>query len=160
MMMSLPARRRGLGLGLVLAAAALLVSLGAVAAFTSVAAPHRQLVAPTKIGSSSLFHAPASAAVRRQCNHRHSVLVGGGGNRRSGAKLAPLSATGPAAGRVAVKHGARPVLATAVAAVNTALFATVGGGILAGGLHAVSGPDHLAALLPRIMGKTWANAMR
>eukprot|EP00903_Cladosiphon_okamuranus_P006861 g6682.t1 len=43
---------------------------------------------------------------------------------------------------------------------NAAAFATVGGGVLAGGLHAVSGPDHLAALLPRIMGQKWHNSMR
>ncbi|KAG5182191.1 hypothetical protein JKP88DRAFT_164788 [Tribonema minus] len=36
----------------------------------------------------------------------------------------------------------------------------MGGGVLAGGLHAISGPDHLAALLPRIMGKAWPVAMR
>jgi len=34
-------------------------------------------------------------------------------------------------------------------------FSTVGGGALAGGLHAISGPDHLAALLPRCIGKQW-----
>lgn len=34
------------------------------------------------------------------------------------------------------------------------------GGVLAGGLHAVSGPDHLAALLPRIMGQKWHKSMR
>lgn len=43
---------------------------------------------------------------------------------------------------------------------NAAAFATVGGGLLAGGLHAISGPDHLAALLPRIMGQRWRNSMR
>ncbi len=31
--------------------------------------------------------------------------------------------------------------------------ATVGGGLLSGMLHAVSGPDHLATLLPRVIGK-------
>ena len=34
----------------------------------------------------------------------------------------------------------------------------VGGGILSGGLHALSGPDHLAALLPFILGQKWINA--
>lgn len=29
------------------------------------------------------------------------------------------------------------------------------GGVLAGGLHAISGPDHLAAVLPRCIGKRW-----
>lgn len=43
---------------------------------------------------------------------------------------------------------------------NAAAFATIGGGLLAGGLHAISGPDHLAALLPRIMGQRWRNSMR
>ncbi|CAM9281254.1 unnamed protein product, partial [Scytosiphon promiscuus] len=47
-----------------------------------------------------------------------------------------------------------------MAMVNAAAFATVGGGVLSGGLHAVSGPDHLAALLPRIMGQKWHNSMR
>lgn len=44
--------------------------------------------------------------------------------------------------------------------VNAAAFATVGGGVLSGGLHAVSGPDHLAALLPRVMGQKWYSSMR
>lgn len=37
---------------------------------------------------------------------------------------------------------------------STAVF----GGLFAGGLHALSGPDHLAAILPLILGKNWANA--
>ena len=31
---------------------------------------------------------------------------------------------------------------------------------VAGGLHAVSGPDHLAALLPRCLGQRWWRAAR
>lgn len=34
------------------------------------------------------------------------------------------------------------------------------GGALAGGLHAVSGPDHFPALLPRCMGKSWFPAAK
>lgn len=34
----------------------------------------------------------------------------------------------------------------------------VSGGTLSGGLHALSGPDHLAALLPFILGQQWINA--
>jgi hypothetical protein len=34
------------------------------------------------------------------------------------------------------------------------------GGILSGGLHAVSGPDHLASLLPCIIGQQWSFGMR
>ncbi|CAM9252591.1 unnamed protein product [Choristocarpus tenellus] len=44
--------------------------------------------------------------------------------------------------------------------ISAAKVAAVGGGVLAGGLHAVSGPDHLAALLPRIMGQHWHRSMR
>jgi hypothetical protein len=36
----------------------------------------------------------------------------------------------------------------------TAVF----GGLFAGSLHALSGPDHLAAILPLILGKNWATA--
>ena len=38
------------------------------------------------------------------------------------------------------------------------LFPAVAGGIAAGGLHAVTGPDHLAALLPLCMGRRWYEA--
>lgn len=38
------------------------------------------------------------------------------------------------------------------------LFPAVAGGTFAGGLHAVTGPDHLAALLPLCMGRRWYEA--
>ena len=38
------------------------------------------------------------------------------------------------------------------------LFPAVAGGIAAGGLHAVTGPDHLAALLPLCLGRRWYEA--
>jgi hypothetical protein len=34
------------------------------------------------------------------------------------------------------------------------------GGLFAGGLHAIAGPDHLAALLPRTVGQRWYKAGR
>jgi len=34
------------------------------------------------------------------------------------------------------------------------------GGTLAGGLHAISGPDHIAAVLPRCIGQKWWRASR
>eukprot|EP00966_Prymnesium_polylepis_P235901 5455827-Prymnesium_polylepis.1 len=40
-----------------------------------------------------------------------------------------------------------------------ALPAAAIGGTFAGGLHAVSGPDHLAALLPMCMGRRWYRAV-
>jgi hypothetical protein len=81
-----------------------------------------------------------SAACRRRC-HMTSMAI----PKVLGAKSAALGSS-------------RRILATAVA--GTAAVASIGGGVLSGGLHAVSGPDHLAALLPRIMGKPWPSAMR
>lgn len=39
-------------------------------------------------------------------------------------------------------------------------LSTISGGFLAGSLHSVTGPDHLAALLPRCIGKRWYQALR
>lgn len=36
----------------------------------------------------------------------------------------------------------------------------IAGGAFAGGLHAIAGPDHLAALLPRTVGQRWYRAGR
>eukprot|EP00751_Fragilariopsis_kerguelensis_P003036 CAMPEP_0170817318 /NCGR_PEP_ID=MMETSP0733-20121128/39952_1 /TAXON_ID=186038 /ORGANISM="Fragilariopsis kerguelensis, Strain L26-C5" /LENGTH=327 /DNA_ID=CAMNT_0011176983 /DNA_START=195 /DNA_END=1178 /DNA_ORIENTATION=+ len=49
---------------------------------------------------------------------------------------------------------------TAVATPVAAITGVVTGGILGGGLHAIAGPDHLAALLPRCCGQRWYNAGR
>mmetsp|Transcript_12179 Transcript_12179/g.16846 ORF Transcript_12179/g.16846 Transcript_12179/m.16846 type:complete len:276 (-) Transcript_12179:112-939(-) len=35
------------------------------------------------------------------------------------------------------------------------IFAALAAGMIAGGLHAITGPDHMAALLPLCMGKPW-----
>mmetsp|Transcript_43870 Transcript_43870/g.93299 ORF Transcript_43870/g.93299 Transcript_43870/m.93299 type:complete len:355 (+) Transcript_43870:462-1526(+) len=42
----------------------------------------------------------------------------------------------------------------------SALAATVTGGVFAGSLHAIAGPDHLAALIPRCCGLPWYRAAR
>lgn len=42
----------------------------------------------------------------------------------------------------------------------SALAATIAGGIFSGSLHAISGPDHLAALVPRCVGLPWHRAAR
>lgn len=42
-----------------------------------------------------------------------------------------------------------------VLGLDTKLLAATVGGLFAGGLHAVTGPDHLAALLPLCMGRRW-----
>lgn len=41
-----------------------------------------------------------------------------------------------------------------------AMMGVVSGGILGGALHAIAGPDHLAALLPRCCGQKWYRAGR
>mmetsp|Transcript_13816 Transcript_13816/g.20229 ORF Transcript_13816/g.20229 Transcript_13816/m.20229 type:complete len:313 (-) Transcript_13816:127-1065(-) len=41
-----------------------------------------------------------------------------------------------------------------------ALAGALSGGLFAGGLHAIAGPDHLAALLPRCVGQRWWSAGR
>lgn len=47
------------------------------------------------------------------------------------------------------------VTASLTAGLAPAAFTAVVGGALSGGLHAVSGPDHLAAVLPSCIGKRW-----
>jgi len=54
-------------------------------------------------------------------------------------------------------------MSTSVPAVKVgiaALAGVIGGGVAAGGLHAVAGPDHLAALLPRCCGQRWFKALK
>lgn len=53
-----------------------------------------------------------------------------------------------------LKMVAAPGLAVA------ALTSAVTGGLFSGGLHAIAGPDHLAALLPRCVGQRWHRAGR
>ena len=55
-----------------------------------------------------------------------------------------------------------PVANIALQSLSTisALTATITGGIFAGSLHAIAGPDHLAALIPRCCGLPWYRAVR
>jgi len=39
-----------------------------------------------------------------------------------------------------------------------AITSAISGGLFSGGLHAIAGPDHLAALLPRCVGQRWFRA--
>ena len=57
---------------------------------------------------------------------------------------------------------APPVANIALQSLSTisALTATITGGIFAGSLHAIAGPDHLAALIPRCCGLPWYRAIR
>eukprot|EP00980_Cylindrotheca_fusiformis_P010608 scaffold2361_cov68-Cylindrotheca_fusiformis.AAC.1 len=48
--------------------------------------------------------------------------------------------------------------ATATPAAFGAVAGILTGGLFAGGLHAIAGPDHLAALLPRCCGQRWYKA--
>ena len=47
-----------------------------------------------------------------------------------------------------------------IAMALSALTATITGGIFAGSLHAIAGPDQLAALIPRCCGLPWYRAIR
>lgn len=51
-------------------------------------------------------------------------------------------------------------IAPATSAIGGAIGGVIGGGLFAGGLHAIAGPDHLAALLPRTVGQRWYRAGR
>eukprot|EP00804_Cyclotella_cryptica_P023853 CCRYP_018137-RA/>CCRYP_018137-RA protein AED:0.00 eAED:0.00 QI:488/1/1/1/0/0.5/2/603/289 len=53
-----------------------------------------------------------------------------------------------------------PLLLSNLRVTLSALTATITGGIFAGSLHAIAGPDHLAALLPRCCGLPWYKAAR
>lgn len=58
---------------------------------------------------------------------------------------------------------AAPNLAVSAAASSTGIAAAMGvisGGLLGGMLHAIAGPDHLAALLPKCCGQRWFRAGR
>ena len=48
-----------------------------------------------------------------------------------------------------------PHMLLPVGLINTKVLAAAAGGTLAGGLHAVTGPDHLSALLPLCIGRRW-----
>lgn len=57
---------------------------------------------------------------------------------------------------------APPIANIALQSLSTisALTATITGGVFAGSLHAIAGPDHLAALIPRCCGLPWYRAVR
>jgi len=50
--------------------------------------------------------------------------------------------------------------ASVIARVGGLVDASITGGLLSGGLHAVTGPDHIAAVLPPSMGHSWFYGMR
>ena len=69
------------------------------------------------------------------------------------AALHPLSPVRPRRSNpVLVRSGAPQMMPAAI------LIPAVAGGTFAGGLHAVTGPDHLAALLPLCLGRRWYEA--
>ncbi|KAL3790779.1 hypothetical protein ACHAW5_010755 [Stephanodiscus triporus] len=65
--------------------------------------------------------------------------------------------------RLAASAGAAFVVPSGLRASVLSALTTggaVAGGIFAGSLHAISGPDHLAALIPRCCGLPWHRALR
>ncbi|CAM9649308.1 unnamed protein product [Ectocarpus sp. 4 AP-2014] len=147
----------------------------------------RGFVAPAAVTTMSGARAARPCSSRWPCSRAHSSTQQ---QQHQGVALAPISqflgcasrgrrriaaqgcassagctaaagavSTSPTMGLGVLAPGGGRRLAFAAMA-NAAAFAAVGGGVLAGGLHAVSGPDHLAALLPRIMGQKWHKSMR
>jgi hypothetical protein len=77
--------------------------------------------------------------------------VGSNSLRRSLVKQAQIKRRRQAGSVVATAH--------CVLLPGTSLTVAIGG-CLAGGLHAISGPDHLAAVLPPCVGQRWWNSSR
>lgn len=62
--------------------------------------------------------------------------------------------------RTSVTMGLMPSIGSAIVLSPVVTGTAIIGGALAGGLHALSGPDHLAAVVPRCIGKRWWIASR
>ena len=62
--------------------------------------------------------------------------------------------------RLAPSLKAVPMTGPVITAVGTMLESGIVGGLLSGGLHAVSGPDHIAAVLPPSMGNSGFDGLR
>jgi len=62
--------------------------------------------------------------------------------------------------RISQKLAATSTSKRASTSLNALPLTLIPGGITAGSLHAISGPDHLAALLPKCVGQRWWRAVR
>jgi len=58
------------------------------------------------------------------------------------------------------RHYDSKLMSTAPLSGITAFAGVIIGGVIGGALHAISGPDHIAALLPRCCGQRWYRAGR
>lgn len=73
----------------------------------------------------------------------------------------PLTTTKTSNAVVPSSKSALQMSAASVPAIGfSAIAGCISGGLFAGGLHAIAGPDHLAALLPRCCGQRWYRAGR
>eukprot|EP01039_Chlorochromonas_danica_P009751 gene9750-10785_t len=73
---------------------------------------------------------------------------------------ASASASSSPAAAILNKLGAVTAISGALALLQSVTSSTTIGGLLAGALHAISGPDHLAALLPASVGKSGRHGLR
>ena len=80
-----------------------------------------------------------------------SAVIGSSSSTSSIGRVDGESCRAPGRNSRRLRHVQMSISGNAVAAVI--------GGTFAGGLHAVTGPDHLAALLPLCMGRRWWIAM-
>lgn len=100
--------------------------------------PPKPLIARCERSSAPLLYSGHGSSTSRRSSSRSPAR-------------ARCTASAPAAGLLSVFS---PLLL-----IDTKLIAATIGGLFAGGLHAVTGPDHLAALLPLCMGRRWWVAM-
>lgn len=110
---------------------------------------------------SSLQSRPIKSAARNSPVNKFPAGVSTNSRRRHLAPSTSLQAS-PASLISKTLCFAPPVHSFVVQSLATlsALAATIAGGVFAGSLHAVAGPDHLAALIPRCCGLPWYRAFR
>eukprot|EP00538_Stauroneis_constricta_P000896 CAMPEP_0119562668 /NCGR_PEP_ID=MMETSP1352-20130426/21193_1 /TAXON_ID=265584 /ORGANISM="Stauroneis constricta, Strain CCMP1120" /LENGTH=309 /DNA_ID=CAMNT_0007611117 /DNA_START=34 /DNA_END=963 /DNA_ORIENTATION=+ len=105
--------------------------------------------------------ATSAAAFQQQQHaqsHHSSVLLG---PRRSSVPASTLFTAQEQRRQLRQQQqhsGARS--ATSLSLSPAVITGAISGGLFAGGLHAIAGPDHLAALLPKCVGQRWYNAGR
>ena len=102
---------------------------------------------PSSTFSQSTHHQHLTTAITRQSTRRSSTTTA----TSLHALPNPFSSTITAAFTPPINN---------IAMVLSSLTATITGGIFAGSLHAIAGPDHLAALIPRCCGLPWYRAAR
>ena len=108
---------------------------------------------PSTTTTNKLQLLPSTLILQEKTHHNNNIIA------RS--KQSPRTAGGTTTTLHATVTPLSTITATTqIAKTLSALTATITGGIFAGSLHAIAGPDHLAALIPRCCGLPWYRAVR